>query len=218
MATGPVLYYWPGSAPCRAVLMALKGGNIHVDKVIVDRLKDKHKEQDFLQISPEGRLPTLVDGEERISHSLDILKHLMTKYGHKKSRLYPKDSDIRTRVNAMLEYDSEDVYPAVSSWVFPQVFEKFDPDNNKEAIFQKCLNHLDRILDDQSFLVTSHVTVADLAVAATLSLLELRDYDVSQWKHLSRWLATTRDLPYYSECNKGFEEWKFAVHFREHGD
>ena len=47
----PLLYYWPGSPRCRAVLMTLTAANIKVDQVIVDMLKGEHKEERHKQVT-----------------------------------------------------------------------------------------------------------------------------------------------------------------------
>ena len=101
---------------------------------------------------------------------------------------------------------------------YPQVFQKFEPDSQKETLVRERLNHLDTVLDGLPYLASKHVTVADLSVAASLSVLEHVNYDFSPWKNLARWRDGIVNLGYYAECNKGFEDWKFAVHFRDHGD
>ena len=50
----PVLYVWPGSAPCRAVWMTAKAANVDVDVKTVDLLKGEHKQETFLKVGPLG--------------------------------------------------------------------------------------------------------------------------------------------------------------------
>lgn len=52
-------YYWEFSPPCRGVWMTLKQLGIKFDKRIIDLTKGEHKNEDFLNINPHGKVPAI---------------------------------------------------------------------------------------------------------------------------------------------------------------
>ena len=47
----PLLYVWPGSAPCRAVLMTARAANVEVQKHYLDLFKEEHKSEQFKKVN-----------------------------------------------------------------------------------------------------------------------------------------------------------------------
>ncbi len=46
----------------------------------------------------------------------------METYGRKHSKLYPREDEARAKVDGMMTYDADDIYPAVTAFVVGRGF------------------------------------------------------------------------------------------------
>jgi glutathione S-transferase len=81
------LHYFPSNANA-APHMVLEGLGQKYDLVLVDRAKDAQKSTEYRKINPNGRIPTLVDGELVLFEAAAIVLHLVDK--HPEAGLAPK--------------------------------------------------------------------------------------------------------------------------------
>lgn len=73
------LYYSPGSASMAPHVALQEIGAPH-EAVRIDIAKGDHKRADYLAINPDGRVPTLRDGDRLLTESAAILMHLADKH------------------------------------------------------------------------------------------------------------------------------------------
>lgn len=81
------LYSWPRSSGTR-VAWALEELGVPYKYVELDRRKEEHLSPKYLAVNPHGKVPALVDGNQRFFESAAILVHLGDKYGVDKN-LWP---------------------------------------------------------------------------------------------------------------------------------
>ena len=73
------LHYFPANANA-APHMLLEEIGVPYDLVLVDRAKNAQKSREYLKINPNGRIPTLVDGNLIISETTAIVLHLVDQH------------------------------------------------------------------------------------------------------------------------------------------
>jgi glutathione S-transferase len=73
------LHYFPANANA-APHMVLEEIGIKYDLVLVDRAKNAQKSGEYLKINPNGRIPTLVDGDLVMSEAAAIVLHLVDQH------------------------------------------------------------------------------------------------------------------------------------------
>lgn len=111
------LYYFP-TPNGRKVAIALEEMGLAYDLVMIDILKGAQKQVDFLAISPNGRIPALVDelnGQRVvIFESGAILQYL----GRKSGQFYPQREAVRTQVDAWVFWQMSGLGPMAGqvSW------------------------------------------------------------------------------------------------------
>ena len=81
------LHYFPSNANA-APHMVLEELGQEYDLVLVDRTKNAQKSPEYLKINPNGRIPTLVDGELVLFEAAAIVLYLVDK--HPEAGLAPK--------------------------------------------------------------------------------------------------------------------------------
>ncbi|KAG8331938.1 Glutathione S-transferase [Homalodisca vitripennis] len=199
---GVVLYYASGSSPCRAVLMLIKALGIKLNLVELNLMNKEHLKPEFLKINPQHNVPTLDDNGFAINESRAILTYLAEKFG-KDDSLYPKDVKKRALVNQRLYFDIGTLYQRFADLYYPIMFfgASFNEENKKKL--DDAFGFLDKFLEDSTWVAGDAYTVADYAIAASVSTADIVGYEVDKFKNVAKWFAKCQsNLPGYAEGNK----------------
>jgi glutathione S-transferase len=73
------LYYYPGNANL-APHMLLEELGVDYELILVDRTKDAHHSPEYLKLNPNGRIPTLIDGDLVLFETAAICLHLADRH------------------------------------------------------------------------------------------------------------------------------------------
>src|SRR4051812_4806431 len=73
------LYFFPGNANL-APHMLLEELGVEYELVLVDRDKNAQKSPEYLKLNPNGRIPTLLDGEFVLYETAAICLHLVDRH------------------------------------------------------------------------------------------------------------------------------------------
>jgi glutathione S-transferase len=198
------LYMHPASTVSRPVLQFIADTNIACDMQVVDLFSGEHMKPAYAGINPNKLVPTLEDGDFRLTESSAILKYLADVSD---SPAYPKDLKQRARVNEVMDWFNSNLYRDYGyGLIYPQVFpgHKRRSDEaqgatvawakEKSQDWLRLLN--DHILGpDRKFLCGNDITIADYFGYAILQVGELIRCDFSAYPNVARWMATMRDRP-----------------------
>lgn len=152
-------------------------------------------DEGFRAASPLGKMPALVDGDFNLSDSSAIIHYLEAKFPE--PALIPALPEDRGRVIWFEEFGDTILSGCIGkmffNWVVSPVFLKRE---GNEAVAEQTekeelppiLDYLERELDGCDFLVGESVTLADVAVAASLANLEHVGVRISaeKWPNVSR--------------------------------
>lgn len=95
------LYSWPQSSASGA-RWALEELGLSYEYVKLDNAKREHRTPEYLAINPNGKVPTLVDGDAVIWESNSILRYICNKQGG--HALYPSDPVARSQVERWMDW------------------------------------------------------------------------------------------------------------------
>ncbi|XP_075975919.1 glutathione S-transferase 1-1-like [Anticarsia gemmatalis] len=206
------LYYVPGSAPCRAVLLTAKALNLNLNLKLVDLHHGDHLKPEYIKLNPQHTVPTLVDDGLSIWESRAIMTYLVNKYG-KGSGLYPEEPKARALIDQRLYFDIGTLYARFADYFYPQVFGGAPADADKKAKIEDALQLLNTFLDGQKYVAGPNLTVADLTIIASVSSFEASDIDFKKFPNIKRWYETVKSTaPGYQEANeKGLDAFKGLV-------
>src|SRR4026207_393321 len=161
----------------------------------VDISKDEQFKPEFLKISPNNRIPAIVDRENGISlmESGAILVYLADKTG----KLLPKSGEGHYRVLEWLMWQMGGPGP-----MFGQVhhFVKYNrgkaPDAEQRYLKEanRLYGVLDRRLKDREF-VADEYSIADIAIWPWVSRFEWQTVDLKQYPNVKRWYETIAARP-----------------------
>ncbi|XP_018013755.1 glutathione S-transferase 1-like isoform X1 [Hyalella azteca] len=197
-------YFYKASAPCRAVWMTIKHLKVEVDEKEVDLLKAETKRPWFLRLNPQHCVPTLSDQGYVIWESRAIMQYLCNKYCTPENQhLYPTEPEQRGTVDRLLFFDMGTLTYAIKEYFRPKQFEGLPPDAEKENLLKQSLDYLDGVLEtvEGGYLTGDKLTIADLAVLASLTELDAMGYAYKCYGNVTRWSNKLREqLPYYKDC------------------
>ena len=92
------------SAPCRIVEMTAEVLGLEYEFKVVDLMAGEHMKPEFLALNPMHNIPTIKDGDFVMNESRAAAAYLVNKYA-KDDNLYPKDAEVRARVDQRLYFD-----------------------------------------------------------------------------------------------------------------
>lgn len=162
----------------------------------VDLSQRRHKEEWFLKINPNGRIPAIVDHDEgdlAVFESGAILMYLAEKTG----RLLPTDKKGRAEVISWLMFQMSGIGPMQGQM---NVFKNYAPERIPYAIERysnetmRLYGILDRRLADREFLGGDY-SIADIASFGWVRSHEQSGLSLDRLPHLLRWLSAIETRP-----------------------
>ena len=188
------LYTWT-TPNGRKASIALEEMGLPYKAHAIDISKDEQFAPAFLKISPNNRIPAIVDNDNGLSlfESGAVLIYLADKTG----KLMPKDGEKRYRVMEWLMWQMGGVGPMLGQ---VHHFVKYNKGNapyaeerySKEA--QRLYGVLDRRLEGREFLVDEY-SIADIATWPWISRFEWQEIDLAKFPNVKRWYTTIAGRP-----------------------
>jgi GST-like protein len=188
------LYTWT-TPNGRKVSIALEELGLPYEAHAIDIGKDEQFAPEFLKISPNNRIPAIVDRDNGMSlmESGAILNYLADKTG----KLLPKSGEARYRVLEWLMWQMGGPGPMLGQ---VHHFVKYNPGKapyaeeryTKEA--HRLYGVLDKRLADREF-VADDYSIADIAIWPWISRFEWQKIDMKQYPNVKRWYETIATRP-----------------------
>jgi GST-like protein len=170
----------------------------------IDMSKNEQKEEWFLKLNPNGRIPVIVD---RDVDDLAIFETgaIMIYLAEKTGRLLPTDVKGRSRALQWLMFQMAGVGPMMGQ---ANVFYRYFPEKIQPAIdryqneSRRLFEVLDRGLSDSEWLAGDAFTIADIANWCWVRTYKWSGVSVDGLPNLRRWLDAIKERP---ACRRGVE-------------
>ena len=154
----------------------------------INPTKGETQTPEFIAINPNGKIPTLQDGDFTLWESQAIMRYLAEKH---ESDLVPSELSQKALMDQWLCWNIAHFTPAVGGVVWerlaPQIIEGYQPDERQLAKSLENLARfapiLDKHLEDREFVLSNHSedknkgpnTKDDMSEIISICLLELSD-------------------------------------------
>jgi len=184
------LYYSDVLMPRKACAVA-RHLKAPVEFVYLHLNKGEHKTPDYLKLNPNGKVPTLVDGDRSIWEADAILCTLARKMN---SDLWPQD-ERQPEILRWLSWNAYQFNPGGSALYFEYVIKprfNIGPVDEAEvkkaqATFRTYGAVLNNHLKTREWLVGDKLSIADFSVAVTLPYAEKANIPVDEFPEIRRW-------------------------------
>ena len=158
----------------------------------------------YLKLNPNGKVPTLVDGDTVIWESNTILRYLAAK--HKKDTLYPTEPAARTQVERWMDW-----LLAAVNYQYVQVFkDSKKPANERAATFEADakelaaqLSILDGAMAGKAWIAGKDFTLADVALGPIMH--RCLDFPIAlpALGNLKAWREKLKERPAFKKATGG---------------
>ncbi|MCC5639050.1 glutathione S-transferase family protein [Nostoc sp. CHAB 5844] len=151
--------------------------------VQLDMQAGEHRQPEYLQINPMGKVPAIVDGDFQLWESGAILLYLNEKYG--KSSVSPVE---RAKIYQWVLFANS----TLSAGIFTE--------SVREREVPRLLTPLNEIFQKQHFILGDEFTVADVAVASILYYMPtMLKIDLSAYPAVLEYIQRISERPAFKK-------------------
>jgi glutathione S-transferase len=188
------------SVNVQKVLWCLRELDLPYERIDAGMAFGKNHEPDYLAMNPNGRVPTLVDGDFVLWESNSIMRYLTLAY-RSDSPLYPQAPKRRAGVDRWLDWTLSTIQPVdrpvfwalVRTPVEQRDMVAIQKDADAEAVQWRIL---DAQLASRRFVEGDDFTLADIALGAyARRWFGVEGISKPRFSHLERWFAEFADRP-----------------------
>jgi glutathione S-transferase len=199
------LYYHPASPYARKVRIAASLLGVGLELQLVDLFSGEGQKPEFLRLNPNGKVPTLTDGDFALWESNAILHYLAAQVPQ--TPLFPSDARARADILRWQFWESSNWAPACGAYIYEYVLKTImglgepDLEEVKKAgdKFHRFAKVLETHLAGRAWLVGETMSFADIAVAPVLMYAEAAQYPWENYPHIRAWFGRIEALPAWSE-------------------
>jgi len=180
----------PNALRSRAVAFEL---DLPVELVDVNMMAGENRSPEFLAINPNGKVPTLVDGDYVLWESRAINAYLASKAPAK--NLDPTDPKLRGLVDQWSNWQAIHFGPALQAIAFERIQKKLfgmgEPDEAAIAGHLKTAADLLPILEAQlsgKQWIVGELSLADFAIATNLILRKAAKLGIEAYPNITAWI------------------------------
>jgi glutathione S-transferase len=193
------LHSMHNSNNCRRVSATIQHLGLDVDVVEVNMADTKKPE--YLSLNPNGKVPTLIDGDLALWESRAIMQYLASK--KPETALWPADPKRRAEIARWQFWEathpSRGTGPYAFEKLFKKIFMKQDADPAALAAGDKEWRTYAPILDAQlqgrKWILGDDLTLADFSVGACFSYAQPSGLPLDEYPNIKAWLARLDALP-----------------------
>jgi glutathione S-transferase len=161
-----------------------------------------NKDQSYLEMNPNGLVPTIQDGEFILWESNSIMRYLVEKYGQ--GRLLPSTIQGRANANRWMDWQLSTLNPAIVPlfWNLIRTPEdKRDPSVVKRALEQSvsAWQIVDRYLSESKYLAGDALSIGDIPVGVWAYRWFKLPIDRPPLRSLDAWYRGLCERPAYQK-------------------
>jgi glutathione S-transferase len=204
------LYMHPVSNASRPVRLYMFEKKLDVTEQVIDLMTGEHYKDEYTAINPSRMVPTLEDGDFRLTESSAILKYLATKFEHPE---YPRDLKKRARVDEAMDWFNTQFYRDFGyGLLYPQIFgthkrptEEFHNGviawgkDKSKAWFDVLDKHF---LGKNQWVAGDSITIADYFGGCIVTAGEVIRCTFEGYPNVQRWIGNIKRLESWPKVNE----------------
>jgi glutathione S-transferase len=194
---------------CRRVNATIR--HLGLDVEVIEMPFADIKKPEYLALNPNGKVPTLVDGDLKLWESRSIMQYVATKKPG--NTLWPNDEKRRADIARWQFWEASHLSRGTGAYAFEKLFKKMfmkqeaDPAalaaGEKEwHTFAPVLN---AHLEAHKWLVGNELTLADFSVGACFSYADASGLPWNDYAHIKAWWGRLNELPAWKSTAPKFD-------------
>lgn len=191
-------YYWPTPNGWKVSILLEELG-LDYNMIPVNIRNGDQFKPEFLTISPNNRMPAIVDHDvdgEPISvfESGAILRYLANKH----QRFLPDESRERIRLDEWLFWQTGNLGPMAGQhshfYNYAQGDHTYSSERYKNE-YNRCIGVLERRLDKREYILDSGYSIADMMSWPWILIAKAMEQSLEPFPNVIRWRSTIKDRP-----------------------
>lgn len=198
------------SSPANKVRFVAHALDLEYEYIRVSIKDGENRKEEFLRLHPAGKIPVIDDDGFILFESDAICRYLAIKHN---SPLYLPDLRQRALIDQWMDFVNIHVGGALSKVLFNRVFAPFAKVAVDEraisdgiALLNKFLPVIDQQLQKGGYIATDKMTLADLALLATLDPAEVAQVSLTPYERIVQWRKELKKKEFYTRCHKEYGE------------
>ena len=193
----PLLYTFRRCPYAIRARMALCAAAIPIQQ---EEVSLKNKPQAMLELSSKGTVPVLVDGNDVIDESLEIMQWALKQNDPDDWYASLAREELQDSLQLIRENDDE-----FKTWLDRYKYADRHPEHSQEYYRTQCgrfLGRLEAILQQQSYLIRNEMTFADIAIfpfVRQFSMVDKNWFEQGPYPGLHTWLNALLDLALFKQ-------------------
>jgi GST-like protein len=185
------LYYWPTPNGFKISIM-LEECKLPYTLIPVNISKGEQFKPDFLKISPNNRMPAIVDPDGPGGKPISIFESgaILQYLGRKTGKFYPKDERGRVEVEQWLFWQMGGIGPMAGQVHHFKNYAINRYDNEVNRLY----GVMNLRLKDREFIAGKY-SIADMAIVGWANGWQRQGQDINEFPHFKRWLETMKARP-----------------------
>ncbi len=192
------LYYWPTPNGWK-IAIYLEEAGISYNVNYVNIIAGDQFKPEFLKISPNNRMPAIVDPEGPGGAPISVFESgaILQYLGRKTGKFYPADERARVAIDEWLMWQMSAVGPMLGQL---HHFAQYAPEKLDYAITRyaneahRLYGVANRRLADSEFIAGAY-SIADIAIFSWMRLWERHRIDAAEFPHFKRWVDAVAARP-----------------------
>ncbi len=193
------VYFWPTPNGYKVTMMLEEIG-LRYKVIPVNIGKGDQFKPEFLKISPNNKMPAIVDHEGPGGEPLAIFESgaILMYLAEKTGKLMPSDTRGKYSVIQWLMFQMGTVGPMLGQ---AHHFRRYAPEKLEYAIQRytneasRIYNVIDRRLAEAAYLAGADYSIADIATYPWLVPHSMQGQNLDEYPHLKRWYEEIRNRP-----------------------
>ncbi|HSM19390.1 MAG TPA: glutathione S-transferase N-terminal domain-containing protein [Hyphomicrobiales bacterium] len=192
------LYYWPTPNGWKIAIM-LEECKLPYEVRYVDITRGEQFDPAFLKISPNNRMPAIVDPDGPGGKAISIFESgaILQYLGNKTGKFYPRRPRERVEVEQWLYWQVGNLGPMAGQAHHFRLYLAGDQPYSVARYtneVSRLYGVMDERLKDREF-VAGRYSIADMACVGWIRPYRRQGQDIDEFPHLKRWLETVMARP-----------------------
>ncbi len=203
------------SFPVNRVRMCLNAINVDHEFVIINPLAGETQTEEYLKMSPSGKIPAIDDDGFYLFESNAIMKYLCRKHN---SNLYPSDLIEQAHVDSWLDFIVAHLNNGLAKVFFNKIVAGLiDAEVDKKSMeegygfLERFMTVIEQQLGTTPYLAGDRMTIADIALLATVDPFEVIDIKLSDYPSVAAWASKLMKESFYTKVHGSYKETLDAV-------
>lgn len=204
------LYGFHPSFPVNRVRLCLNAMGVEYEHIPVNPLAGETQTDEYLKMSPSGKVPALDDDGFTVFESNAIMRYLCRKH---KSDFYPDDIAAQAKVDEWVDFTTIHLGNGILKVLFNKVVAgMIDVPVDEQSLadgysfIERFLTVIDQQLGASTYLAGDSLSIADFCLLATIDPAEVLEVDMGKYPNVKAWRDKLMQESFYKKMHNSYGE------------